>query len=125
MTTAHFVLLVSAQPASADRPRASRLGLVVSRKIGGAVQRNRFKRICRECFRTWPQLLPSGIDLIAIAKPGADRLNLAHVGEEWSSVRRLLLKRATEALAQSRSSEHVRFNPEHPPRQGKDEVTSE
>lgn len=114
VATAHFVLLVSAQPTDADPPRAPRLGLVVSRKIGTAVRRNRIKRICRECFRTWPDLLPGGTDLVAIAKPGAEDLKLAHVRAEWLSVHRLLVRRATEALAQFRSSEHLRGSAERP-----------
>ncbi|HXX70052.1 MAG TPA: ribonuclease P protein component [Polyangiaceae bacterium] len=109
--TPHFVLLVSAQPNEAKPPATPRLGLVVSRKIGTAVCRNRIKRICRECFRTWPDLLPPGTDLIAIAKPGAQELKLAHVRDEWLSVHRLLVRRATEALAQFRRSEHLRGSP--------------
>lgn len=119
MATTHFVLLVSAQPSGTDGPKPPRLGLVVSRKIGTAVQRNRFKRICRECFRTWPELLPFGTDLIAIARPGADRLNLAQVRGEWLAVHRLLRRRAMEALAESRGSEHVRGSSESRPTPGR------
>jgi ribonuclease P protein component len=78
-----------------------RLGLVVSRKVGSAVRRNRVKRLCRECFRQWPSLLPNGVDLIVIAREGAPELGLADVRAEWRGVERLLKKRAVEALAQA------------------------
>jgi ribonuclease P protein component len=94
VSTAHFVLLVSAHA-----PGPSRLGVVVSRKVGGAVQRNRVKRLCRECFRTWPDLLPPGIDLVVIARAGSAELDLARVRGEWAGVERFLKKRAAEALA--------------------------
>jgi ribonuclease P protein component len=49
----------------------TRLGLSVSRKVGGAVVRNRWKRLLREAFRTSRSQLPVGLDLIAI--PRANR----------------------------------------------------
>jgi ribonuclease P protein component len=112
VATAHFVLLVSAQPGSTRAPQKPRLGLVVSRKVGVAVARNRIKRVCRECFRTWPELLPHGTDLVAIAKQGAERLTLSQIRREWLSVHGQLLQRATEALALARSSEHVPGSPQ-------------
>jgi ribonuclease P protein component len=41
-----------------------RLGLSVSRKVGKAVVRNRWKRLIRESFRLSQHLLPAGIDLV-------------------------------------------------------------
>jgi ribonuclease P protein component len=48
----------------------SRLGIVASRKIGGAVQRNRAKRLIREMFRTEVRLSASAsaIDLVVIPR---------------------------------------------------------
>ena len=47
-----------------------RLGLSVSRKVGGAVVRNRWKRLIREAFRLTREQLPQGVDLIVIPRRG-------------------------------------------------------
>ena len=101
--TAHFTLLVAPQP---PPPRPPRLGLVVSRSVGTAVRRNRVKRLCRECFRLWPELLPEGVDLLVIARPGSPELGLAEVRAEWRAVQGLLIKRAQEALAKVKHPHH-------------------
>lgn len=49
----------------------SRLGMAVSRKIGNAVVRNRWKRFIREGFRKAKVDLPVGLDLIVLPKRGA------------------------------------------------------
>lgn len=55
-----------------DGERA-RLGCAVSRKVGGAVVRNRVRRLIKECFRRSAATLPA-IDLVVIAKPNAAQL---------------------------------------------------
>ena len=60
-------------------PKApARLGLVVSRKVGTAVKRNKIKRWVREWFRR-ASGLPSGVDLVVIAKPGAGERGYAAI----------------------------------------------
>lgn len=54
--------------------QSSRLGLVVAKKnIRLAVRRNRIKRLVREHFRHHP--LDEAIDLVVLARSGADQLD--------------------------------------------------
>ena len=96
-STAHFVLLVAAREPGAV-VACSRVGFVVTKKIGNAVQRNRIKRVCRESFRMWPDLIPDGVDLVVIARAGAGELGLAEVRAEWERSRTGLLKRCAAVL---------------------------
>ena len=51
-----------------------RLGLSVSRKVGGAVDRAKVKRVLREAFWEESTRLPAGSDYVIVARPDAREL---------------------------------------------------
>ncbi len=60
----YFTLHILPDP-SRDR---ARLGIIASRRVGAAVQRNRAKRLLREAFRRSGSRIPAGMDLVAVAR---------------------------------------------------------
>ena len=75
-STANRHLVLYAFPnAASDRPR---LGLSVSRKVGGAVERNKVKRMLRESFARVEPTLRDGQDVVLVARPSAAELVARH-----------------------------------------------
>lgn len=117
VNTKHLLILLSAQRSQAPAPSVSlpsppsksgrgspesalpaRLGIVASRKIGGAVQRNRCKRLVREVFRLHPGLFPAGIDVVIIVRPDTQALTQEALAAEVLAIKPLLARRAEAVL---------------------------
>lgn len=69
-------------------PDGSRLGLVVSRKVGNAVARNRTKRLVREWFRRGHGGVSERFDFVVIARPGAAQLATTDAWRELGEIAR-------------------------------------
>ena len=70
-------LVLYAFPRDDETPREDdgpRLGLSVSRRVGGAVERNRVKRVLREAFWAEAERLPDTCDYVVVARPDAREL---------------------------------------------------
>jgi ribonuclease P protein component len=63
-----------------------RLGLVVSRRVGGAVVRNRLKRVIREWFRRSRETLSPNLDVVVVARPAAAALDTREAWRELSAL---------------------------------------
>ncbi len=63
-------------------PGPARLGVTVSRRVGGAIVRNRVKRLLREVFRLNPTWFFAGRDVVFVARPEAAALDLVGVTDE-------------------------------------------
>ena len=66
-------LVVYAFP-RADEDRDPRLGVSVGRKLGGAVERNRMKRLLRDAFWASADGLSDNHDFVIVARPAAGEL---------------------------------------------------
>lgn len=62
-------LVLYSFPRRDEEERGVRLGVSVSRKVGGAVERNKVKRALREAFWALSERLPERHDFVLVARP--------------------------------------------------------
>jgi len=63
-------------------PAQARAGYITTKRIGGAVQRNRARRMMREAMRTLADSLQNGSEIVVIARPA-----ISEPGVKMQSVR--------------------------------------
>ena len=71
---ANRYLVVYSFPRESEGDAEPRLGVSVGRKVGGAVERNRVKRLLRDAFWAVAEELPDGHDFVVVARPESGEL---------------------------------------------------
>ena len=83
----------------------NRFGFVTGKKVGGAVERNRARRLIREAVRLKLPLLKPGYDLVWVARPSINEADFATVQAAIDeTLRRGKLLKSTDPATNSAQS---------------------
>ena len=91
-----FLAQALVRPESQESPHR-RLGVIAPARTGGAVRRNRAKRVVREIFRHNQDALPVGCDLVILIRPGFHRYTFQQIQEYFLQACRSLVRSQTSA----------------------------
>lgn len=67
---------------------AARVGIITSRRVGGAVERSKVRRRFREIFRQARPRLSPGVWLVLVARKHAARADFGQLEAEWRQLAR-------------------------------------
>ena len=99
---AHGCLIANWLELPADA--TARVGVVVSRKVGNAVQRSRARRLLRESFRLHQHDLTQRLELVLVARPSIAGRNLGQVEKDFlGTMRRAGLLKAAGGFVESQN----------------------
>lgn len=79
-----MVVSVSPIPSPSETPAVTRVGFITSRRVGGAVVRNRVRRRLRELVRLTRPDFPQGMWIVVIARQHAANASFEALRDEWN-----------------------------------------
>lgn len=60
----------------------NRLGISISKKVGKSNKRNRIRRIVRENYRLYEEIIKDGYDIVFVGRTGADLPDFINIKKE-------------------------------------------